>query len=400
MLIKLLKIGCTNAIASFMPIVLWFSIGLLYKDESIQQGFSVTYSYQFLFMLFASILVRGQLKNEAKNSGTKAYSNLGIILFMLSGVIVFSLSILFSKNILEFFGFVHKTYLPVLVYGISMLLMDYTLYYLVLTIQYKADNRHAFKLSSLWYILRVIVILVVRIFVSDYRFGLCTVAGVQFIILLNVLFKELDIQHIGVDIKAGFKYTIADIPANVFMCLVYIIGYGNVSSTYFASYNLEALCTDTQWDILDSAIDTTVTKEICTNGMTNYKRLKVAGIVYSIILYLSSALMLFLCSFICKGVDIRITTIIFLVECSGFPFYALTYCVASRLAVQCPTVLSGILGVIRYIARLVVTTFVDSEYAISLGVVASCILCILQWFVIWLFTRKSIKVGVLNETCS
>ena len=47
---RLLQYGLTDCWGSFMPIVMWFLMGLLWGDSSVANGFSYTGMLQYIYM--------------------------------------------------------------------------------------------------------------------------------------------------------------------------------------------------------------------------------------------------------------------------------------------------------------------------------------------------------------
>lgn len=390
----MLKIGFTNIMPSIVPILVWTILSRLYGNDIIAQGFSITYPYQFLYMGLYAITIRGQIKSEAKEHCIGNKSNSGVLVYLFLSTIVISLSYMFRKEILGYFKFDYNLYTSVLMYGIIIIVCDYTVFCITLIQQYKENHKEAFMTNICWYSLRVLIAVIVSMVVPNYNNGLYVISVVQVFLLTLLLLKKLRFSKFGISIVDGIKYTMSELPHDVLMCMIYATGYNKAASQvggYFAAYNIEALCTDTQWDILDSGIDTAVTTDICENGDVNQKKSILASVVYSIILFASSAVTITVYSMMYKDVDIRKVITIFLVECGGFPIYAIMYCVADKIVISNPTALIAILGVVRYAVRFIVTSMVVSPYAISYGVVTSCVLGLVQWFIIYKYVNRKDK---------
>lgn len=391
MLRKILKIGLTNIMPSVVPIIIWSVLSFLYNNNVIAQGFSLTYPYQFIYMGLYAVTIRGQIKSEAKQHSIGDRSNSGVVMFLLFSAVIIITSYIFRRQILSFYNFNYIEHTPILMYGIIIIVCDYTIFCITLISQYKNKHKDALFVNLKWYSLRIVVAFIVGIFVKDYYRGMYILTGIEVIVLSMFLIKRVSWNKFGISFRDGIKYTMSELPHDVLMCLIYIFGYGKAASMaggYFAAYNIEALCTDTQWDILDSGIDTTVTTEICDTGNNDIRKVKVAAVLYSIILFISSALMIAAHSFLYTNVDIGKVFLIFVIECAGFPIYALCYCEAGRIVINNPTPLIAILTIIRYIVRLAITSLIKSPYAISYGVVFSCVYNAFQWYIIYKYVNR------------
>lgn len=306
MLKKIIKIGFTNVMPSIVPILIWTVLSVLYKNNEMSKGFSITYPYQFLFMFLYAISVQGQIKSEAKNHELGDKANSGILVFYMASTVVIMLTFIFRKQVLSYYKFDHRDYTEILMYGVIMLVCDYSVYCLTLIKQYREQHKKAFITNVKWYGSRVLVVLIVRCFTSNYKTALIAVICTQIGILAMFVCRNIRFKKFGISIIEGLKYSMSYLPADVLMCFTYVFGYRNVTNIggeYFTAYNIEALCTDTQWDILDSGIDTAVTTEVCDNGNKNNKHLRLCCVLYSLILFGTSAIMLLLYALIFVEAD-------------------------------------------------------------------------------------------------
>ena len=87
------------------------------------------------------------------------------------------------------------------------------------------------------------------------------------IVVIIICIRYIKIKHFRLNVFKGIKYQISSMPSNIGMLIIYLFGLTDINGTigFLASYNIMAMCTDTQWDILYSAIDTKTSLEVC-NG--------------------------------------------------------------------------------------------------------------------------------------
>lgn len=383
--LKILKVGLVDVPQSIAPILIYTVLSMLYSNQNISKGFSLTYPYQFLFMSICAVTVRAQLKSEAKSGsiGDRSYS--GIIVWLLLAALIDCVSYMNIDSILKIFDESADSAI-IFMYGIIMLTLDYTIYYTVNIMQYQEKFKRATILTLSWYATRFATAYAVSLFISDYKQGLHLITTIQIILLVLFLFFTVRPRQFSISLRDGFKYSVNSLPHSILMCLIYLFGYSkaaNVDGGYFAAYNLEALCTDTQWDILSSGIDTAVTTEICKNNTKNKKQYIIGGILYSILLYISSAVMLLLYLNMFADVDSTKVWLIFIMECSGFPLYAIMYCIEAEIVIIKPLPVIAVLTVVRYVVRTVITMLASTPYAISFGVLTSLCLGLIQWGIVY-----------------
>ncbi len=393
MLKKMFKIGMTNILSSITPILVYFLLSFMYKNQNIKEGFTIAYPFQFILMALYNIFVIGQLKGKAKDKDIGRTSYFGIIVFFLIGIIIIFLSYILRIPMLGHFNHNAADYTEIFIYSLSVLVMDYAVYTIITISQYEEKHKKAFLINILWYASRVMTAFIIPLYIKDYHKGLLVILSIQCVIFLLFACLFIRIKKISLNIRDGIKYSLAAIPSNIFLTIIYFTGYGNASTYpgYFEAYNLTGLCTDTQWDILNSGIDTAVSIEVCKDSGFKLKKAVPGAELYSIIMFLSSAVMFFLYSVLNPGTDISKSLVIYLIECGTFPVYAVLYSKGAKLTITSPSILISILTIMRYILRISITLFVKSPYAISFGVPASCIFGCISWFVIWPVFYKNRK---------
>lgn len=385
-IVNILKIGIINLLPSIAPVLIYTLLSALYNNKNIPMGFSLTYPYQYIFMMICSVIIVAQIKSETKNGGANNQAYSGVLIWLVIALTISVLSYINRESLLNLFNADISSDTEIFMYGIAMLTLDYTVYYTVNIWQYQEKFKKSFVITVIWYVSRGVIALIVPVFIKSYKQGLWTIVISQTIMLLIFLLYSIRIQKLQINIRDGIKYSVASLPTNALMSVIYIFGYVRASSVpggYFQAYNIEALCTDTQWDILSSGIDTAVTTEICKNGTRNKKQYIISAILYSILLYISSALMLLIYLNIYTDVDATKTWIIFLLECTGFPIYAIMYSIEAEVVILKPIKLIAVLAILRYVLRTIVTTFVNSPYAISFGVLTSLTMSVIQWSIVY-----------------
>ena len=121
-------------------------------------------------------------------------------------------------------------------------------------------------------------------FVSSEITLAITLVVYMFVILIW-FFGHID--EFGFSVNA-FKFSIEPVSYDLGLTITYLF---NLSGNGFlAEYNMMSLCTDTQWDVLSTGIDTNTTLNVADGKYD--KSLYYIHIVYSVILFVSSALLL------------------------------------------------------------------------------------------------------------
>lgn len=195
----------------------------------------------------------------------------------------------------------------------------------------------------------------------------------------------------------GMKYEVGGLGYTVGMLIIYIFGINKIAQTFvmLTAYNAYALCTDTQWDVLSIVIDTDATIEI-SEGKYKLWKLYKKYCIYSIILFITSAIMLVCLKLSGNPFNVRITSTILIMECGLFPLYALKYTLGSVLVLYVNGFMIMITNIITYTARGLVTISVKSDFALSYGVVTSCFIGLAFNIILYVTHIKKIRAGLNN----
>lgn len=59
------------------------------------------------------------------------------------------------------------------------------------------------------------------------------------------------------------------------------------------------------------------------------------------------------------------------------------YSIEAEVVILKPIKLIAVLAILRYVLRTIVTTFVNSPYAISFGVLTSLTMSVIQWSIVY-----------------
>ena len=395
----MLKIGIVNSIQSFVPVLVWVIMGVVFNDSRYATGYIIVYPYQFVSSLLYHLLFKSQLKREVKyKAEDHDNANTGLLILYTCYSIVFIVSVLFAKQILLLMN-LDPINTDIFNFGLIQMILDWIFYGIVTTKQYDDNNEEALKMTLTWYISKlVLIVLCSRI--ADHNRALALVSVLMCVLLVIYLLKQCSVKHYIFSFKDGIKYSLYDIPSDVAMIFIYVFGISIMaekSIVVLAAYNIMSMCTDTQWDIIHSAVDTVGTLKVKSGEfIQNTKKLFMASIAYAEIMFVSSLFLIGLCYCIPtyhESINFNMVLIMFIIECAGFPMYTVKYMMNSWTALEHPNVSAIIVTAITYISRFLVTCFVTSIYSVSFGTLTSCILGNTAHILIYLyFRRKDEKV--------
>lgn len=376
---RLLKVGFIDSIQSFSPVLIWILLGVMFRDTQYANGYIIAYPYQYIGSILYYLLFKSQLKSEVKNCATnhnRSYTGLKLLLLVYT--IITCMSIKFSGVILTVMN-LDASNKYIFSFGVSSILMDWVLFGVVTVLEYDDKNVKAFTTTLFWYLSKVVCILMLG-HLESHEAVLMFITIYMFILLNVIVLKSCKTTEPSFYISDSIKYSLCYIPTDIGMIIIYVFGISDMSSNSIAvlsAYNLMSMCTDVQWDILRSALDTIGTlKTKAGKFISERKRLFTDAVLYSFVVFLSSCLMIIICYFIPayrNTINFTMVWIMFILECFGFPYYAIKYSALAWISVEHPNLYVFAIQAITYTARFITMYITPGAYNVSFSVVIACI---------------------------
>lgn len=290
---KLLKYSVTDGLQSLMPILLWVLLPLFYKDSLWADGFIVTYPYQFVGMIFYDILFLSQVKyEEAEHMNIRHHSRTGIFVYGVFWILSYGISVLNWGFIRNVFGLT-ETYRDIFQFGLASLGTSYMLLAVITLWQYEGKNRQGMILCFFWWILEICACAVISVFNTNLMY----VMLLMFLVLIFILTYELNGMCFRFHLF-GVKYTVTNLSEQIGMAVVYIFGLNKMGTSdicFLSAYNMMSMCTDVEWDVINSATDKYVTIE-AASGKWNEKKMLSQGFIFGTVLSFVSICSVSVCS--------------------------------------------------------------------------------------------------------
>jgi hypothetical protein len=307
--------------------------------------------------------------------------------------------------IMSYYGTTDVEYKYSSIFGVVLLVLDYVEYIFKYLLQLDENNKGAALVCYSYYILRILfILLMILLGVSNNQLMLYTVFFcISMLIVIAIinrsLFKGFKFQLKFVE---SFKMAYASIASNGAMFFIYSLGLGTLegSEVFLSAYNAMAMATDTQWDILYSAIDTNTTLSVLKGKYDeNHNKLMRNSVIYSVLLFISSAIILFFIG-ITLNIDFKVAFITLLLETCTFPFYAIKYVQQAWIECINPTKMAFFLTISVYAVRIGTMIITNCIYSLSIGLLASAVFGNTLYIIYYLYERKRYKEGVviINES--
>ena len=324
---RLIKICFDTTIFSFVPILSWIALGLLVESNLINV-FTLTYPFQFLYLVLKSIFAVGPNIYMEKHHDKNAVMS-SMILGVIVGFFIFGFIIFNIDKYIMFMNMEVSIYHNFALYSVFQLYIQLIFSFILQKLYYENRNNLANKYTIIFNLLNFIVLMTSSIlFKSQIVIILITLISIS-LYVAYILIKEFNRFSFSFHLFSFIKYDCVDIYDNIFFFIIYLFGISNVISfgnDYMMAMNFITLITDMQWDGFDSI--STVAKIDISRGCFNYKQHRKNAYKLLIIL-LMSILVLFITMFSYNELNIKLVLIYLLFELVLFliyPIYRIKIC--------------------------------------------------------------------------
>lgn len=377
---KLFRLGITDSIGSIMPIVMWMLIANLYGDSTLSDGFLLSYSLQAVFNLVYKITYVGNLNYAVDKHKDNYYLESSVLSnAVLTGLFI-AVCVISADWLVNVLGFQKES-----VWLFQLSVADIGINWIVLAlIRYMEIKDHigrAFKYYVGYFVCKYIILIAGRVIELSSGMTLTVSLVVSTVYALIFYIREIKYWKLNIRIYKGFKYVVFDVIGATGMFIV-LSDASRILSTYSVTvltvWNMSNMCTDTQWDISESAVQT-----YCTALVRDSKYLKnrfrVSGrcFLYAVVVASTMFIQFYVVRLLpayrhLDNVGMMLTFITF--EAVGVVIDGIFTGHYVWLQINCPGKLGAILMTMLRIIRIVLQSTIDSVYAVSIAMLVTVVL--------------------------
>lgn len=287
---RLFQISIDTLMVSLMPIFLWIILGFILNKE-ISYIFTLTYPFQFLYIIFLNLFAIGPnitAQKRANNDIVNSNMLLGVIIV---GFFTFLILMYIDKYIL-LMNLNVEDYHLFTCYSILLFYFNFIIQLISIKLYYQNRNTDSNKLNFLFNFSNFIFIVILSICIQNRFLAVLITLLMDFILVLFSFFQNYSFGTFKFYIKDNIRYTSFELLKNLGMLITYGVGFKvafSYGQKYIAAINLEGITTDAQWDML-SSVDTAAKIDLSKNEFNYRKSLKDAYLLV-FILILSSVVM-------------------------------------------------------------------------------------------------------------
>ena len=324
---RLLRISFDLSLLSFIPIILWFLLGII-VDKNLINIFTLTYPLQFLYYIFRSVFSTGANISKEKDKNKDAVMS-GLVIGSIISLITFLLILINIDGYINFMNMDVNIYKTFTIYSVIEIFISLEFAFILNKLYYEGQNKLANKYSIMFNLLNLVLLVGTSLITKNQSVIVITTLIPLFLFTLYIIIKNSDKFKLKLNIPKCIKYDSVELFNNIGFLLIFLFGLSNAinfGEKYTLALTFVALITDTQWDTAD-AIVTAATIDISKNNF-NYKEHKRNAYKLLGILFLTSLIM-FSLLYRFYDLDFKITMIYFAFEIVNFliyPIYRIKTC--------------------------------------------------------------------------
>ena len=324
---RLLRISFDLSLLSFIPIILWFLLGIII-DKNLINIFTLTYPLQFIYYIFRSVFSTGANISKEKDKNKDAVMS-GLVIGSIISLITFLLILLNIDGYINFMNMDVNTYKTFAIYSVIEIFVSLEFSFILNKLYYENENKIANKYSIIFNLLNFVLLVGTSLITKNQSIIVITTLIPLFSFTLYIIIKNSDKFKLRLNIFKCIKYDSVELFNNIGFLLIFLFGLSNAinfGEKYTLALTFVALITDTQWDTAD-AIVTAATIDINKNNF-NYKEHRRNAYKLLGILFLSSLIM-FILLYRFYDLDFKIMMIYFAFEIVNFliyPIYRIKTC--------------------------------------------------------------------------
>ena len=324
---RLLRISFDLSLLSFIPIILWFLIGII-VDKNLINIFTLTYPLQFIYYIFRSVFSTGANISKEKDKNKDAVMS-GLVIGSIISLITFLLILLNINEYINFMNMDVNIYKTFVIYSVIEIFISLEFAFILNKLYYEGQNKLANKYSIMFNLLNLVLLVGTSLITKNQSVIVITTLIPLSLFTLYIIIKNSDKFKLKLNIPKCIKYDSVELFNNIGFLLIFLFGLSNAinfGEKYTLALTFVALITDTQWDTAD-AIVTAATIDISKNNF-NYKEHRRNAYKLLGILFLSSLIM-FILLYRFYDLDFKIMMIYFAFEIVNFliyPIYRIKTC--------------------------------------------------------------------------
>lgn len=324
---RLLRISFDLSLLSFIPIILWFLLGII-VDKNLINIFTLTYPLQFVYYIFRSIFSTGANISKEKDKNKDAVMS-GLVIGSIISLITFLLILLNIDEYINFMNMDVNIYKTFVIYSVIEIFISLEFAFILNKLYYEGQNKLANKYSIIFNLLNLVLLVGTSLITKNQSIIVTTTLIPLFSFTLYIIIKNSDKFKFRLNIPKCIKYDSVELFNNIGFLLIFLFGLSNAinfGEKYTLALTFVALITDTQWDTAE-AIVTAATIDISKNNF-NYKEHRRNAYKLLSILFLTSLIM-FSLLYRFYDLDFKITMIYFAFEIVNFliyPIYRIKTC--------------------------------------------------------------------------
>lgn len=217
-----------------------------------------------------------------------------------------------------------------------------------------------------------------------------------------MMIREVNGFRFLFDIR-GLRFVSVHLVSSLGMFVVYLFGLRRLCTdpVMLAAYNMMSMCSDTQWDIVEGAVDKHTTIGICDGTWKESKAL-FEGFLYGVILLVTTAACIFICSLLPvyqNSIDFGVVWILVIFEDLWFVIDGISNVMEAWMSFEQLSRIQPFLMVFVYVIRTSVTIGCHSVWTVSIAMACAEGFYIISTSCLYFVRRRGHVKTAVSTSC-
>ena len=386
---RLLKISFDTLLISVFPILSWIVLSVV-VDKNLINVFSLTFPLQFVSWMLSSIFATGANINKEKDKNNNAVMS-GMVIASIIGFFVFGFVILNIDKYINFMNMEIEVYKEFAIYSVVQIYLGLIFNCIIDKLYFEAKNTKANKYSIIYNLINFITLILLTLIIKEKMTIVVITSIIRLIGVLVVVFRNLDRFRFKCNVLKFIKYESFSVFRLFMLFVTFLIGFRvafNFGEQYIIALTFIGIISDTQWDIIISAICSVAKIDIAKNEFNYKEHIKNAYKLCGIVIISLIAMALVLWQY--YDVPVSFTLILIFFEIYNFIIYPIIGVNTSFLQLEYSAKVTTSNHGISSIIRLALSTLANTPYCTTLGQTISSTYEMISTSIIF---RKKYKVA-------
>lgn len=393
---RLLKISFDTLLTSIFPILSWFVLSII-LDKNLINVFSLTFPLQFIGWMLGTIFATGANINKEKDKNDNAVMS-GITIGTVIGFFIFGFVILNIDKYINFMNMDVFVYKEFAIYSAIQIYLGFIFNCIIEKLYFEAKNTKANKYSTIYNLINFIALILLVLIVKEKMTIVIIASIIRLICVLVVVFRNFDKFQLKFSVLKYIKYESFSVFRLFMLFITFLIGFKvafNFGEQYVIALTFIGVISDTQWDLIITAINSVAKIDISKNEFNYKEHMKNAYKLCGLVIISLTIMSLVLWQY--YEVPVFFTLILIFFEIYNFIIYPIIGINTSFLQLNYSAKVTTSNHGISSIVRFAISSLLNTPYCTTLGQTISATYEMISTSIIFIKNYRVTKNGEVKK---